>query len=58
MPPGYHKEWHVGVRVRSTKKLVAFISGIPTTLVVRNKYCTALSNYKRVTYRFYAEMSK
>jgi len=37
MPPGYHKEWHVGVRVRSTKKLVAFISGIPTTVVVRDK---------------------
>ncbi|KAF8310050.1 uncharacterized protein EI90DRAFT_2957485 [Cantharellus anzutake] len=37
MPPGYHKEWHVGVRVRSSKKLVAFISGVPITLVVRNK---------------------
>ncbi|KAI0041127.1 N-myristoyl transferase [Auriscalpium vulgare] len=35
-PPGYHKEWHVGVRVSSNKKLVAFISGVPITLRVRN----------------------
>lgn len=35
MPPGYHKEWHIGVRVSSNKKLVAFISGVPLTLRVR-----------------------
>ncbi|KAH6918482.1 N-myristoyl transferase [Coprinopsis sp. MPI-PUGE-AT-0042] len=34
-PPGYHKEWHIGVRVASSKKLVAFISGIPMNLKVR-----------------------
>ncbi|BFZ53337.1 glycylpeptide N-tetradecanoyltransferase [Savitreella phatthalungensis] len=34
--PGYVKEWHVGVRVRSSKRLVAFISGIPVRLRVRN----------------------
>ncbi|KAF5381046.1 hypothetical protein D9615_004033 [Tricholomella constricta] len=34
-PPGYHKEWHVGVRVSSNKKLVAFISGVPMNLRVR-----------------------
>ncbi|KAG6874231.1 hypothetical protein C0995_003777 [Termitomyces sp. Mi166 len=34
-PPGYHKEWHVGVRVSSNKKLVAFISGVPMTIRVR-----------------------
>ncbi|KAF7967211.1 hypothetical protein HWV62_35134 [Athelia sp. TMB] len=34
-PPGYHKEWHIGVRVRSNKKLVAFISGVPLSLRVR-----------------------
>jgi len=34
-PPGYHKEWHVGVRVASNKKLVAFISGVPMTVRVR-----------------------
>lgn len=33
--PGWVKNWHVGVRVTSTKKLVAFISGIPITLRVR-----------------------
>ena len=37
-PPGYHKEWHVGVRVSSNKKLVAFISGVPMTLRVREKW--------------------
>lgn len=35
--PGYHKSWHIGVRVVSTKKLVAFISGIPHELRVREK---------------------
>merc|ERR1712232_1080911 len=28
-PPGYLREWHLGVRVRSTCKLVGFISGVP-----------------------------
>jgi hypothetical protein len=37
MPPGWHKEWHIGVRVASNKKLVAFISGVPITLNVREK---------------------
>ncbi len=36
-PPGYYKEWHVGVRVSSNKKLVAFISGVPLVLRVRAK---------------------
>lgn len=35
--PGYHKEWHVGVRVSATKKLVAFIAGIPMNVRVRDK---------------------
>ncbi|KAG2041644.1 N-myristoyl transferase [Suillus americanus] len=34
-PPGYLKDWHIGVRVSSNKKLVAFISGVPVTLRVR-----------------------
>lgn len=34
--PGWLKEWHVGVRVVASKKLVAFVSGIPTTLKIRN----------------------
>ena len=37
-PPGYHKEWHIGVRVSSNKKLVAFISGVPMSLRVRQKW--------------------
>ena len=37
MPPGYHEEWHIGVRVSSSKKLVAFISGVPIKLRVRDK---------------------
>lgn len=35
--PGYDKTWHVGVRVVATQKLVAFISGIPHELRVREK---------------------
>ena len=33
-PPGYRSDWHVGVRVKGSGKLVAFISGIPSTLLV------------------------
>ncbi|KAG0303746.1 glycylpeptide N-tetradecanoyltransferase [Dissophora globulifera] len=33
-PPGWKKSWHIGVRVASNKKLVAFISGIPQDLRV------------------------
>lgn len=33
--PGWKKDWHVGVRATSSKKLVAFISGIPIDLRVR-----------------------
>lgn len=31
-PPGWRKDWHVGVRVKETGKLVAFIAAIPVTL--------------------------
>ncbi|KAJ4293090.1 glycylpeptide N-tetradecanoyltransferase [Kalmusia sp. IMI 367209] len=35
--PGWKKEWHVGVRAEQSGKLVAFISGIPIQLRVREK---------------------
>ena len=35
--PGWRKEWHIGVRVRKSKKLVAFISGVPIDLRVRSR---------------------
>ncbi|CAB4253955.1 similar to Saccharomyces cerevisiae YLR195C NMT1 N-myristoyl transferase [Maudiozyma barnettii] len=36
-PPGWREEWNVGVRVKTTGKLVAFISAIPINLTVRGK---------------------
>lgn len=36
LPPGWHPSWHVGVRVKSNKKLVAFITAVPATVRVRN----------------------
>ena len=33
--PGWRKEWHVGVRTSKSRKLVAFISGVPVDLRVR-----------------------
>lgn len=36
-PPGYFKSWHVGVRVKTSKKLVAFITGIPVNMRVRDE---------------------
>ena len=35
--PGFTKDYHIGVRVSSSKKLVAFISGIPVNLRVRDQ---------------------
>ncbi|XP_073048341.1 glycylpeptide N-tetradecanoyltransferase 1-like [Primulina eburnea] len=35
-PPGFYRSWHIGVRVKSSKKLVAFITGIPAKIRVRN----------------------
>jgi hypothetical protein len=37
-PPGYEKNWHIGIRVSGNKKLVAFISGIPMDAQVRDQY--------------------
>ncbi|PHU15025.1 Glycylpeptide N-tetradecanoyltransferase 2 [Capsicum chinense] len=31
-PPGYFKSWHIGVRVKTSKKLVAFITGVPARI--------------------------
>lgn len=36
MPPGWLQSWHVGVRVKDSGKLVAFITAIPATVAVRN----------------------
>ncbi|OAY68804.1 Glycylpeptide N-tetradecanoyltransferase 1 [Ananas comosus] len=35
-PPGYYRAWHIGVRVKATKKLVAFITGVPARIRVRS----------------------
>lgn len=37
-PPGWKPEWQVGVRVKSTNRLVGFISAIPADLQVRGKF--------------------
>ena len=37
-PPGFVKDWHIGVRVATTKKLVAFIAGVPMNLRIRDTY--------------------
>ncbi|KAI3983038.1 hypothetical protein MKX01_035319 [Papaver californicum] len=39
-PPGYFKSWHIGVRVKVSKKLVAFITGIPAKIRVGNVVVT------------------
>jgi len=33
-PPGYLKNWHLGVRVKASQKLVGFITGIPANMKV------------------------
>lgn len=36
LPPGWKKSWHLGVRVKSNKKLVAFITAIPAIIKVHH----------------------
>ena len=36
-PPHYRKSWHICVRVKATKKCVAFVSGIPALMSVYGK---------------------
>lgn len=36
-PPGWRKEWNIGVRSKSSKKLMAFVSAIPISVRVRDK---------------------
>ncbi|XP_010925478.1 glycylpeptide N-tetradecanoyltransferase 1 [Elaeis guineensis] len=35
-PPGFFKAWHIGVRVKDSKKLVAFITAVPARIRVRD----------------------
>jgi glycylpeptide N-tetradecanoyltransferase len=35
-PPEFEPEWHVGVQAKQSGKLVAFITGIPAVICVRN----------------------
>ena len=46
-PPGWRKEWHIGVRTKPAQegkkgKLVAFIGGVPVTLKVRQAQMNAV----------------
>lgn len=36
-PPGFRREWHLGVRVKANKKLVGYITAIPAHLRVEGK---------------------
>ncbi|GAA5878437.1 hypothetical protein JCM1840_002586 [Sporobolomyces johnsonii] len=44
-PPGYVPDWHVGIRVAASGKLVGFISGVPLDLRIRSvtKRCTEIN---------------
>ncbi|KAH8482494.1 hypothetical protein H0E87_029799 [Populus deltoides] len=36
-PPGYYPSWHIGVRAKPSQKLVAFITGVPARIRVRDE---------------------
>ncbi|CAN6457042.1 unnamed protein product [Victoria cruziana] len=36
-PPGYYRSWHIGVRVKGSGKLVAFITGVPAKIRARDR---------------------
>lgn len=42
-PPGWRAEWHLGVRVKESGKLVAFVAGIPMTLHMNRSNTTVPS---------------
>lgn len=42
MPPGFKPEWHVGVRVATSRRLVAFIGATPAALVVHGDPITGV----------------
>jgi len=37
LPPGFLKEWHVGVRATKSRKLVGFISAVPASISIYKK---------------------
>ncbi|XP_016510059.2 glycylpeptide N-tetradecanoyltransferase 1-like [Nicotiana tabacum] len=39
-PPGFYRSWHIGVRVKTSKKLVAFITGVPARIRARDTVVT------------------
>ena len=41
-PPNWQKDWHCGVRVQKSNKLVGFISAIPARIKVYDKYTNTL----------------
>ncbi|KAL0015000.1 hypothetical protein SO802_002069 [Lithocarpus litseifolius] len=36
-PPSYFRSWHIGVRAKASKKVVAFITGVPARIRVRDE---------------------
>ncbi len=42
LPPNYYKDWIVGLQVKKSKKLVAFITAIPLHLMVYFKFIEIL----------------
>ncbi|KAJ3348000.1 glycylpeptide N-tetradecanoyltransferase, partial [Kappamyces sp. JEL0680] len=41
-PPGWKKDWHLGIRVVKNKKMVAFISGVPAKMMVNKNALTVV----------------
>lgn len=37
-PPGYHPQWHVGVRQTSNNRLRGFITGVPAKVRIKKKF--------------------
>ena len=35
LPPGYLKEWHIGIRIEKSNKLVGFVGAVPSNIRIR-----------------------
>ncbi|XP_031795791.1 glycylpeptide N-tetradecanoyltransferase 2 isoform X4 [Sarcophilus harrisii] len=57
-PPGWLPQWHCGVRVSSNKKLVGFISAIPASIRIYDRYWHRSLNPRKLVEVKFSHLSR
>ncbi|XP_069504503.1 glycylpeptide N-tetradecanoyltransferase 2 isoform X4 [Ambystoma mexicanum] len=57
-PPGWLPQWHCGVRVTSNKKLVGFISAIPASIRIHERYWHRSLNPRKLVEVKFSHLSR